>query len=146
MKTIKTFDPSDVHKYFKDQLPPDSEELIRIHKQFTDELFLTSKMNDFQWKRLSEIKQNFKLAETPISTEAITTSINGNNKLLSYLHVLSQCPELITEKFRVNEFNTLGYYEVILFIDGQWQIVIVDDYVPWNGDFVSAMHSLPPKA
>ena len=138
MKTIKTFDPSDVHKYFKDQLPPDSEELIRIHKQFTDELFLTSKMNDFQWKRLSEIKQNFKLAETPISTEAITTSINGNKKLLSYLHVLSQCPELITEKFRVNEFNTLGYYEVILFIDGQWQIVIVDDYVPWNGDFVSA--------
>ena len=39
---------------------------------------------------------------------------------------------VIQDKFRTTTYNAIGYYEIVLFIDGQWQIVIVDDHFPYN--------------
>ena len=40
-------------------------------------------------------------------------------------------PQLLFNLLRENdELNQLGYYELCLFIEGQWQIVIIDDFIP----------------
>ena len=36
----------------------------------------------------------------------------------------------IYKLFKIKEINPQGYYEIILFIDGQFQIVIIDDFLP----------------
>ncbi len=49
---------------------------------------------------------------------------------MSSLASLCQFPHLIRQIFRTLEVTADGFYEVVLFIDGHWQIVFVDDYLP----------------
>ena len=37
---------------------------------------------------------------------------------------------MICQMFKTKEINKENYFEVILFIDGKFQIVLVDDYLP----------------
>ena len=43
---------------------------------------------------------------------------------------LTEFPKLIYQIFRSKEINQEGFYEIVLFIDGEWQIIFVDDYFP----------------
>ena len=45
---------------------------------------------------------------------------------------INRIPFLIKEKFRTQKFNEEGYYEVIFFIDGEWQILFLDDFFPYD--------------
>ena len=47
---------------------------------------------------------------------------------------MTQYPYLIAEKFRTKNYNEEGYYEMIFFIDGEWQIVFIDDFLPYDPD------------
>ena len=121
MKTIKTFDPSDVLKYYRDQYPPKLDELQAMEVKYTDDYFPPEK----NWQRLSDMEMSFRLAERPITKNDIK-----NTSKAHYASIIAEHPEFIEDKFKIKEFSDLGYYEVILFIDGQWQIVMIDDFVP----------------
>ena len=121
MKTIKTFDPSDVLKYYRDQYPPKLDELQAMEIKYTDDFFPPQK----NWQRLSDMEMSFRLAERPITKNDIK-----NTSKAHYASIIAEHPEFIEDKFKIKEFSDLGYYEVILFIDGQWQIVMIDDFVP----------------
>ena len=56
----------------------------------------------------------------------------GDSYFLSALTALTPYQYLISEKFRTKQFNEEGYYEMILFIDGEWRVVFVDDYFPYD--------------
>ena len=61
----------------------------------------------------------------------------GNCYFLDVVSLLSNYGQLLTQIFRIDKLNIQGYYEICLFIDGQWQIVIIDDYIPFlniNGE------------
>ncbi len=85
--------------------------------------------NETEWKRLSEIFSEYEMFVGKIEMDDIKQGSLGNCYFLSALASLTEYPKLITNMFR-NEKNKGGYYEIVLFIDGEWQVVIVDDYFP----------------
>ena len=88
------------------------------------------------WKRICELKDSheWKLFTSKIEPDDVTQGLIGDCYFISAVAALTEYPNLIFEKFRTKEYNDIGYYEMILFIDGEWQIVFVDDYFPFYGD------------
>ena len=54
----------------------------------------------------------------------------GDCYFLSSVANLCKFPSLIMKLFKTKEKNADGFYEILLYIDGRPQIVIVDDYLP----------------
>ena len=54
----------------------------------------------------------------------------GDCYFLSSVENLCKFPSLIMKLFKTKEKNADGFYEILLYIDGRPQIVIVDDYLP----------------
>ena len=151
-------------KYFKDQKPPNLEELIKNNQKFTDSYFppnnnsLVSKTNDgkfvdevlgpqqlkdmeeenpgsskrLQWKRVTEVHEKWELFEGKIEFNDVLQGDIGDCYFLTSITALTQYPKLIEKIFITKMFNKEGYYEMKFFIDGEWQIVFVDDYFPFE--------------
>jgi len=147
------FDAQLIHKYFKNQkLPTDHA------KPFIDDLFPPNEnsllaldennkpidieaynknldeidVNNIYWKRASEIFPEFLLFESKIEFNDVKQGNLGNCYFLSSLAALTEFPNLIYKIFKTKRVSENGLYEIALFIDGEWQIVIVDDYIPIN--------------
>ena len=88
------------------------------------------------WRRISELGDGggWKVFSDKIEPADVTQGMIGDCYLISAIAALTEYPNLIFEKFRTREYNDIGYYEMILFIDGEWQIVFVDDYFPFYGN------------
>ena len=134
-----------VIKYYKNQKPPNENSL------FTDELFPPNensllslddkgnytdlidgkekasyiKSDKIIWKRASEIFDNnysiFNSTNT-ISMSDIKQGKIGNCYFLSPLASLTVYPDLIHNIFKTKTINKYGYYEIILYIDGEFQM------------------------
>jgi hypothetical protein len=149
----REFCATKVTKYFKDQKPPTNENEIFNDPKFPasnnslmgydnngnifDPVQYAEKAGDMnpeqiKWKRVSEIFTKFELFEGSIEFNDIKQGNLGNCYFLSALAALTEFPNLIFKIFKTQEVPTNGLYEVALFIDGEWQIVIVDDYIPVN--------------
>ena len=116
--------PLNIKKYWKNKIPPDISSLVKKNEKFEDKDF--PKGNT--WKRINEILPNFKVFKD--NTTQYTQIIQGrcgDCYFISVLALLSQIPNLINQKFR-QIFTEIGYYEIILFVEGEWQIVFIDDY------------------
>ena len=84
-----------------------------------------------KWKRVADIKQGqWKLFEGKIEFADVNQGSLGDCYFLSAITSLAKFPNILIEKFITQEYNEEGYYEVVLFIDGEWVIVYVDDYFP----------------
>ena len=54
-----------------------------------------------------------------------------NSYFLSAIYVLCKYPHLISKIFVTNEYNKDNcFFELLLFIDGEFQIIFLDDYFP----------------
>ncbi|MCQ2821686.1 MAG: calpain family cysteine protease, partial [archaeon] len=85
------------------------------------------------WKRPCEVKKTkWNVFEGEIECDDISQGSLGDCYFLSGIAALAKYSGLIREKFRTKEYSDLGFYEVILFIDGEWQIVFLDDYFPFD--------------
>ena len=73
-----------------------------------------------------------KIFDDKITIKEIRQGELGDCYFLSSLAALSTLPYLIREKFRLTKPNKYGYLEVILFIDGEWQIIFIDDFFPYD--------------
>jgi hypothetical protein len=149
-KISRTFSANDIKKYWKDQQPYTGGSYF----SYTDNFFppsddsLFSKNNgcyidqidgeehakeiplDIEWKRANKIFTKYLVFDEKIELDDIKQGNLGNCYFLSAIAALTEFPELIYELFRTKEVQENGYYEIVLFIDGQWQVVIVDDYFP----------------
>ena len=62
--------------------------------------------------------------------------------MISLLASISHFPELLIGKKEKDtphvlynyDFGDIGYYEIMFFIDGEYKIVIIDDYIPFVKD------------
>ena len=123
----KCLNPFKINKYWQNQEPCYFSS-VENNIKFEDKYF----PKDNTWKRISEINPNFEVFEN--NTTKYYEIKQGSAKDCSFISVLaslSKFPNLIKQKFR-KTFTQTGYYEIILFIDGEWQIVFVDDYFPFD--------------
>ena len=154
MKTNKKFDSSKVIEYWKNQIPP-----TNLSEKYVDPYFPPNtaslmgldqygniidpingpihmkdiKVEDIEWKSIVDIfDDNFLIFENKIEMDDIKQGNLGNCYLLSAISALTEFPNFIYQIFRSKEKNKYGYYEVVLYIDGEWQIVFVDDYFPFS--------------
>lgn len=140
-----------VTKYFRNQIPPTDRTA-----PWTDPLFLPTfnsiaaknpdgtptdphkpnstkiKESEVEWKRPKDIFEgaNYTLFETNVSIDDIKQGSLGNCYFLAAISSLAETPQLVLQLFRSMKVSEAGIYEVILRIDGEWQIVLVDDYIP----------------
>ena len=150
MNRRKQIDYSKITKVFKDQKKPDD------NIPFTDDIFppnfnsilgknksgeyidpiegpLREKIfdeNEIEWKRASDIFPSYLLFENKIDIEDIIQGKIGNCYFLSSLAALCEFPTLISQIFLSKEIPNNNCYTVILFIDGEYQKVYLDDYFP----------------
>ena len=143
------FDPNQITKYWKNQkasvkgkfvdpfFPPDSNSLEAKDKNgnWIDPESGPIKFEDIkdvqiEWKRASEIFSKFLVFDDKIEFDDVKQGILGNCYFLSAIAAMTEFPNLIYQVFRTKDVNPEGYYEVVMFIDGEWQVVILDDYFP----------------
>ena len=55
----------------------------------------------------------------------------GDCYLIDVISNLSNYGHILTQIFRIDKSNKQGYYEICLFLEGEWQIVIIDDLIPF---------------
>ena len=103
---------------------------IRNYDYKKDELLKDMKKK-LVWKRLSAIPNfdNFSLFPVEIHSCLFNQGMIADCYCIDAISGLSNYGQTITQIFKTLERNDNGYYEVILFIDGKFQIVYVDDYL-----------------
>ena len=150
-KYWKNYKPPDIgylkatkEKFYDQTFPPTLNSLYskNINGQFIDKVRGPEQFKEFQedvknvdkivWKRVTEISPKWELFEGKIEFNDVQQGSLGDCYFLSSITALTEYPFLIKEKFRTKSFNAEGYYEIIFFIDGEWQIVFIDDYFPYN--------------
>lgn len=83
------------------------------------------------WLRPEEIFEGeFALFEGKIEFDDVRQGSIGNCYFMASISALTECPQIIAEIFRQHEVQKSGYYEICLRIDGEWNVVVVDDYFP----------------
>ena len=154
--------PLKITKYWKNQTPPKLSKFQKNSSKYSDPYFppndssifsknpsgkftdpfngqenynelIEDKSNkNLKWKRFPEVIKNPTLFNDILTFKEINQGNIGDCYFLSAISTLILYPYLIREKFRLNQINNYGYYEIIFFIDGEWQIVFLDDYFPYN--------------
>lgn len=94
-----------------------------------------------EWVRISDMPELNKLYDDKnFSFETILQGSIADCYLISELCEISQYPKLLVNNDNlenpiniINKYDReVGYYEFQLFIDGEYQIVILDDYIPYD--------------
>lgn len=87
-----------------------------------------------KWKRPEEIFNNEKYFLFKDKSNLNISNIKQGNiadcYFISSIIGLAKDPNMIYKLYNIKEINIKGYYEIILFIDGDFQLVIIDDYLP----------------
>ncbi len=87
--------------------------------------------DDIVWLRPEEIFGNeYALFEGKIEFDDVRQGSIGNCYFMASISALTECPQIIAEIFRVLDVQKNGCYEVCLKIDGEWNVVILDDFFP----------------
>ena len=130
------------NNYIDDLFPPNNDSILGLKKGIAVEKIeerlkkLNSEfpfdVDNIVWLRAEEIfnYQNYNIFVNDISIDDVRQGYLGNCYLMSSLAAMTNIPQLICQLFRSFELNKNGYYEIGLNIEGQWQIVLLDDYFP----------------
>ena len=129
--------PNSKDKFTDDKFPPNDYSLLSkdskgnyLDKEIGAKNASLIAVNEIEWKRLSEIYVDNVLFEDNIDLEDIRQGKIGNCYFLSSIAAMTEYPNLISQIFKTKEQNAQCYWEIILFINGKFQIVILDDYIP----------------
>ena len=85
---------------------------------------------EIEWRRAKDIFPEPHLFENDISVNDVRQGKIGNCYFLSSIAALCEFPVLISDIFITKDYNVNGIYELQLYIDGEKQIVYLDDYFP----------------
>ena len=138
-----------IDKYYLNQKPPKN-----IRGRFIDELFLPNidsiiskkendsvndkehietllNPNEIEWKRISDVYPNAAVYEENLNIEDINQGKIGLCYFLSSLASLMKYQKYLSQIFLTKKTNNKCYYEIVLFVNGEFQIVIIDDFIPF---------------
>ena len=147
----KYFSLQNVNSYYKNQtshlncsgnftdeiFPPNFQSLMSVDKQgnlidqYIDQFDIDSIPHEnIEWRRASTIfPPGYKVIDK-IEIDDIKQGGLGDCYFLSAISALAEFPCLIKHILRTSKVNSSGYYEVVMYIDSVWQIVVIDDYFP----------------
>jgi hypothetical protein len=81
------------------------------------------------WKSAREIfDHDFLVFKDKIEPADLKQKSLGDCYFVSALAALAEFPNLLHQIFRTKKVSQNGYYEIVLFLDGEWQVVTLDDY------------------
>ena len=132
-------------KYTDELFPPNNYSIFGLNEKgnYIDKLngkFNSKKLQklSIKWLRPEEIYKNEKYFlfkdKTNINISDIKQGYIADCYFISSIIELSQNFNMIYNLFKINEVNKKGFYEIILFIEGIYQIVLIDDYLPVFND------------
>ena len=151
MATIENKDNSDNYNipYWKNQelpnkglkfidplFPPNEKSLLGLdsnNRPIDPDAYKNGTINPsmIDFKRPNEIFLNEKYDLLgKIEVDDVIQGALGDCYFLAAVANLCKFPELILNLFKTKTLNEDGYYEIIFYIDGIKQIVIIDDYIP----------------
>ena len=122
--------------FIDDIFPPNENSLLgkNNNDEYLDQNEAKYKMihiSEIEWKRLNEIIPN------PVIYEENINASNLRYGRLSYIYFLSvltalsgKFPSIFTKIILNKEYSQDGIYQIILFVDSEFQIVYIDDYFP----------------
>ena len=128
--------------YIDELFPPNSDSILGLKKgvpveKIEERLNKLKKEFPFDvdniiWLRASEIfnYQHYSIFVNDISIDDVRQGYLGNCYLMSSLAAMTNIPQLICQLFRSFQLNKNGCFEIGLNIEGEWQIVLLDDYFP----------------
>jgi hypothetical protein len=102
------------------------ERLNKLRKEFVFDV------DNIIWLRAEEIfnYQHYSIFVNDISIDDVRQGYLGNCYFMSSLAAMTNMPQLICQLFRSFQIKKNGCYEIGLNIEGEWQIVLLDDYFP----------------
>ena len=111
----------------------------KLKEDLQNDLELKEKNLTIEWERISDRGDFSQIYNEKISHEQIEQGSLGNCYLMSLIASISHFPKLIIgEKNKKYphllyniEYGDIGYYEIMFFIDGNFKIVIIDDFIPF---------------
>ena len=111
----------------------------KLKDELQEDLELKEKNLTIEWERISDRGDFKQIYNEKISHEQIEQGSLGNCYLMSLIASISHFPKLIIGEKGKNtphllyniEYGDIGYYEIMFFIDGNFKIVIIDDYIPF---------------
>ena len=83
-----------------------------------------------EWKRAKDLVADPTLFEDKISVDSLRLGEIANTYYLSALAALAKYPNLINQIFITKKINQECVYQISLFIDGEFQTVFIDDFIP----------------
>ena len=88
-----------------------------------------------KWARAEDIldTQNYKVFEEGTSADDILQGSIGDCYFLSAIGSLCRFPKLIDRLFYSKEKTKQHEYGIYIFINGLWELVLIDDYFPYIG-------------
>ena len=90
---------------------------------------------EFKWCRVEEIydSKDYNVFMTGSSSDDIQQGNIGDCYFLSVLGSLSAFPDFFDKLFYNKEKTKEHVYGVYIYINGKWELVLVDDYFPYQG-------------
>jgi hypothetical protein len=86
--------------------------------------------DEIEWKRISDLYPNNILYDDNMDIEDIRQGKLGICYFLSTLAQLTKYQKLLLQIFKTKKSNNQCYYEIIFFINGEYKIVLIDDFIP----------------
>jgi hypothetical protein len=159
---IRAASPREVTYYFKEQkshlnctgqwtddvFPPNKNSLLGLDKNGkfidpdseadTDTIEMEIQPDNVVWKRardIAELGPDAQLFVDGIDANDVQQGGLGTCYFLSAIAAITEFPSIIKDLlFKTKTTNEKGVYEIVLFIDGDWMIVPVDDWFPVEAD------------
>jgi calpain-15 len=136
------FSNNNKDNYIDELFPPNNDSILGLKNgvpvEKIEERLKKSQMefpfdvDNIIWLRASEIfnYQHYSIFVNDISIDDVRQGYLGNCYLMSSLAAMTNIPQLICQLFRSFQLNKNGCFEIGLNIEGEWQIVLLDDYFP----------------
>ena len=128
--------PKEGEQFTDNLFPPDENSLLGKNREnkVSSEIEAQKKYiitSEIEWCRSKKILIEPHLFEGEIGTNNISPGIIINTYFISAVECLCKYPYLISKIFITKEYDKdKCFFELLLFIDGEFQIVYLDDYFP----------------
>ena len=128
--------------FIDDLFPPDKDSILGIKngkpiEKIKERLIKSKKdfifdIDNIVWLRAEEIfnYQHYSIFVDDISINDVLQGYLGNCYFMSSLAAMTNIPQLICQIFKSFQISKNGFYEIGLNIEGEWQIVLLDDFFP----------------
>lgn len=130
------FPPQKGQKFIDEIFPPITESLLDCRRK-TDGVDKIN-IHEVDWKKAKELFPNTSLSIFPPSNGELKINYQLNNGALfdNYNHfyhaitILLLFPNVIQQIFKTKEVSPDGCYEIYIYTNGEYKILIIDDYFP----------------